>query len=313
MVRTINYGFLIFLILFTTLITSCSINEIQICDLNNDGKVDSSELELCHGISSSSSSSGGPNSIDLNINLSQALVVVQLQPGSVSQQQKLSYQKEYWPSLVSLIDLADDYNVDLTLVVSPQWAKYILADNNKLQLIRNWEEQGHELGFYHRGPSDSVVWDGYTNNLNFFNDSKYQGNIDDAMDLLLQLPAKSQMNTYDGTDVNTDIPISRGLVYEIEGEGSITPLLWFPSEASYDVGDVWQMHHRCFVCDSVDSATIIDVKQAIDAGAENQTLGIVFNGKNYANNPQQVQALFALFQEYNIKVITASEVMNKWD
>ncbi|MFQ5570773.1 MAG: T9SS type A sorting domain-containing protein [Rhodothermales bacterium] len=63
--------------------------------------------------------------------------------------------------LIRLVDTAASYGVLLTLEFTPQWADAILADPLKLDRVRAWQQQGHEVGAHHHGiyhPS----WDGYT-------------------------------------------------------------------------------------------------------------------------------------------------------
>lgn len=59
-----------------------------------------------------------------------------------------------------MVDEANKYNIKLTIMLSAQWADYIL-ENDKLDEVRSWSEQGHEIAAHHHSVRHGS-WDGYT-------------------------------------------------------------------------------------------------------------------------------------------------------
>jgi len=86
----------------------------------------------------------------------------------------LAHQKEFWPVAIDLIKLANKYNAKLTLQFNPQWAEYILKDKNKFNLLKEWQNRGHEIGLHHHG-YDHGNWNGYTNRPGKENEPRFRG------------------------------------------------------------------------------------------------------------------------------------------
>jgi len=66
-----------------------------------------------------------------------------------------------FPVLIRFVDLATRYDTPLTIELTPQWTQVILADSVKLQHVRMWQAQGHEIAVHHHGIYHAV-WDRYT-------------------------------------------------------------------------------------------------------------------------------------------------------
>ena len=134
--------------------------------------------------------------------------------------------------LKNFVQMADNFKVKLTLQFAPSWAKMILSDENKIELMRRWQANGHEIAAHHHGATHGWEWDGYTNlsasewqknrqevysrsgqdkkavqslakqnNLG----EKYFGNMDDYMILLRKLAGSEKIFTM-GPDRKTDWP-----------------------------------------------------------------------------------------------------------
>lgn len=136
--------------------------------------------------------------------------------------------------LKKFVQMADDFKVKLTLQFTPSWAKMILADENKLKILRQWETNGHETAAHHHGATHGWEWDGYTNlsemewqktrqevydrsgqdkkivqSLTKQNDlgERYFGNMDDYMLLYKKLAGSGKVFTMSmGPDRKTDWP-----------------------------------------------------------------------------------------------------------
>jgi len=61
-----------------------------------------------------------------------------------------------------MVKKANEYNIKLTLMFSPQWADYIVKDPERLSEVKRWEEEGHEIAAHHHSIYHGN-WDGYTN------------------------------------------------------------------------------------------------------------------------------------------------------
>ena len=74
----------------------------------------------------------------------------------------LTFQRVFWPSVVNMVQIADSFNIKLTLALQSQMAEYILQDTNKINIFNNWVQNGHELAMHHHGIGH-IDWGGYTN------------------------------------------------------------------------------------------------------------------------------------------------------
>lgn len=64
---------------------------------------------------------------------------------------------ENYAILKEMIKKADEYNIKLTLMFSPQWADLIQLDD-----LEAWKDRGHEIAAHHHSIYHGS-WDGYTN------------------------------------------------------------------------------------------------------------------------------------------------------
>lgn len=65
-------------------------------------------------------------------------------------------------TLQEMIRKADEYNIKLTIMFTPQWAEYISKSNERLKELKKWKAKGHEIAAHHHGIMHGN-WDGYTN------------------------------------------------------------------------------------------------------------------------------------------------------
>ncbi len=68
----------------------------------------------------------------------------------------------HWNTLNRMADSASFYGVPLTMEFSPQWVDMILSDQNKINLIRTWQQKGHEIAGHHHSIYH-CMWDSLTN------------------------------------------------------------------------------------------------------------------------------------------------------
>jgi hypothetical protein len=69
--------------------------------------------------------------------------------------------EESYKALQGMVKLADERNVELTLLFSAQYAAFIASDTARLGELAGWRRSGHEIGAYHQGP-ETAAWDGYS-------------------------------------------------------------------------------------------------------------------------------------------------------
>lgn len=85
-----------------------------------------------------------------------------LPPGLSADVCAQGWQEYFWQTATELVDKANEYGFKLTLAFTPQWGEFIANDAGRLELVRRWKTQGHEIGFQHHSVSH-IDWDGYSN------------------------------------------------------------------------------------------------------------------------------------------------------
>jgi hypothetical protein len=98
-----------------------------------------------------------------------------------------------FPKLVEIVQLADSFGIPLNIQLTPQWGSKILEDPVKLDKIRQWQINGHEIGAHHHGIEAGSGWDGYTDHPPeaWTHPDKYKGTMVDFMNILDQVAGDS--------------------------------------------------------------------------------------------------------------------------
>lgn len=78
--------------------------------------------------------------------------------GSPNQQEAIA---QSYQILKEMVKKADEYNIKLTLMFTPQWADYISESSERMAELELWKKQGHEIAAHHHGLYHGN-WDGYT-------------------------------------------------------------------------------------------------------------------------------------------------------
>jgi len=60
-----------------------------------------------------------------------------------------------WQNMVTMVDLANQYNVPLTIMFWPGSAEYALSSPERIAKVREWQTQGHEIGIHNQGCYDA--------------------------------------------------------------------------------------------------------------------------------------------------------------
>jgi len=199
--------------------------------------------------------------------------------------ESLEHQALFWPTAIDLLSLANRYSNKLTLQFNPQWAEYIVQDRSKLDLLRIWQRQGHEIGLHHHG-YDHGDWNGFTNRPNKKDDPRYRGNIKDMMELM-----RSLIHPY---------PICTGTISDEEYD--------YPHEIKYDTEGI----HVCHARSIPKQVTLGNNNNVIQVGMaflsfegviesfkceykrsnENEIFGLVTHEKDFAINPTIIEDWF---------------------
>ncbi|MFA5126309.1 MAG: hypothetical protein WC462_04900 [archaeon] len=56
-----------------------------------------------------------------------------------------------WQNMVNTVELANQYNVPLTIMFWPGSAEYALVSSERIAQVREWQAQGHEIGLHNQG------------------------------------------------------------------------------------------------------------------------------------------------------------------
>ncbi len=205
--------------------------------------------------------------------------------------------EDMFNTLMEFVDLADQYNIKLTLLFTSQWAEMILSDGHKINLLSQWQENGHEMGGHHHGAS-VCPWDGYTdldvNGVEFMDRQNevpcpeavrdqeiYLGNMDDYMNLLSNL---GSIKTVTMSDADVDWP--EGAVYSAGGRRLIEAISE-PQLVMYNGRQVYKLSSAPLKSTSTvlgELITINDLK--IEYLSEKEgVFGVVAHAVDYKNDP----------------------------
>ncbi len=121
--------------------------------------------------------------------------------------ENLKYQEALWPSAVKMVEAANVKNFKLTLCFNPQWGEYILADNARIEITKQWQKQGHEIAFHHHG-YDSPDWNGFSNrdDQKIKNSPKYRGKVAEGFSFIEKLAIPEKVVTGTVSDSQKDLP-----------------------------------------------------------------------------------------------------------
>lgn len=118
------------------------------------------------------------------------------------------WQEYLFDTAKKLVQKADEYGFTLTLAFNPQWAEYILLDKSKINIIKEWQEKGHEVAFHHHS-INHVDWNGYSNAPDAINHPiPFLGDVDVGLDFVKNLATPSDVTTAMIGGLPTDMPQS---------------------------------------------------------------------------------------------------------
>jgi len=59
--------------------------------------------------------------------------------------------RDRWQNMVTMVELANQYNTPLTIMFWPGSAEYALSSPERIAKVREWQAQGHEIGLHNQG------------------------------------------------------------------------------------------------------------------------------------------------------------------
>jgi hypothetical protein len=213
----------------------------------------------------------------------------------------LKYQERFWPALVSLVNMAEQYNSRLTLQFNPQWAEYILMDKDKLNLLKQWQKQGHEVALHHHG-YDHNDWNGYTNRIGKNNDPRHRGNVKDMMKLMTQLILPYKLLSGTITDEEFDCP--KDIKYDTEGI-RINHARSKPQKVVLGGNEVIQVSMALLSFDG----DIKSFKQEYLKSEKNDIFGVVTHEYDFYKNPKIIEEWLKFIKAQGGKIQSVSNII----
>jgi len=210
----------------------------------------------------------------------------------------------FWPSTISLIDLANKYNAELTLQFNPQWAEYILNEEGHANKIREWQKKGHEVGLHHHG-YEHGDWNGYTNRPGKEDDPRFRGTTKDLIEIMVQLVGPYQLFTGTISDEKFDYP--EGLRYDTEGirvehAKSKPKCVTLGGKKVIQVG----MAFLSFEGD------IESFKREYLRSNENEIFGVVTHEKDFFKNPEIIEEWFQFIISGGKTITSVSKIITDY-
>jgi hypothetical protein len=117
-------------------------------------------------------------------------------------------------NLETMVADANERSLRLTIMLTAQWADYIVASSDRLRQVRGWGEAGHELAGHHHSVYHPGSWDGYTD----FSDlerreirgpsdrTEYLGTLDDWADHVMAVASDLSSGCSNGEVDKRSIP-----------------------------------------------------------------------------------------------------------
>jgi hypothetical protein len=221
----------------------------------------------------------------------------------------IDYAADRWGPLQALVADADAYGHKLTLLFSPQFARWVSQDSTRTALVKFWQSQGHEVGVHHHGPSHGV-WDGYSDSTNQMSDADYQGTLSDMLAEVAKLSRDGSIRTANvGTTDDAVAEWPPDVPYEADGGlGGVSDLISTPQSVVRGGQDVTALRHAQYGT-GIQDVTLSDIENAALNLGDGQVLGLVFHDQDYADNPALFRDLFQHLSEWGTPIHTVRSIL----
>jgi len=236
------------------------------------------------------------------------------------------WQEYHFETAQNLVQKADEFGFHLTLMFNPQWAEYILQDSARTDVVRQWQERGHEISYHHHS-FNHVDWNGYSNDPIASGIPIYLGDVDTGLNLVRTLagPASVTSAMIDGLpidmpqsyeDTTEDLILAGGSQYDsFELYGELRSLK--PSKVIKDNGGtIIRVAHRQLTWMSDD----ISIEEALDIFQEeyknmqsDEVYGVVFHCFDYLAATASYDEWFEFIANNGDMVKSVSEVVADYE
>lgn len=236
------------------------------------------------------------------------------------QKPEFLHQEQYWHRLVQMISISNQYDAKITLLFNPQWAMYILMDQNRYDKIKEWQNQGHEVGLHYHMVTHGD-WCGYTNrNDPVYADSPYyHGSVADMMHVMNQLADPEPVLTACcGADIATkpfpyckpvpsgfidEIDFPREIIYDIDGifDGRTSPI-------QFEFNGKTRYHLRHGLARQ--KSDIEERFNELDSAEFDEIIGFVTHESDY--DPELLKEVFRYLKKRQIHVQTVRHIMKNY-
>ncbi len=249
----------------------------------------------------------------------------------------LTFQRLIWPSVVSMVQTADSFNIKLTLALQSQMAEYILRDTQKINIFNDWVQNGHELAMHHHGIGH-VDWGGYTNRFQgtvypgddfyldrYLNSGLYRGDMQQSFIYLQQLATTLNDSVVTGCITDTQIDKPDEIRYLTEGGNqedliSIPDTVSLPNETFYFISHCQlvsvytDINNLIIEDDSINYEFAVErldyIKANLDQVDENEIMGIVFHAFDQYRFPDIYRELFYYLNQNQVNNNSIKELMS---
>ncbi len=212
----------------------------------------------------------------------------------------LNFQNRHWAAAVDFIRLAGKYDARLTLQFNPQWAEYILLEKGRHDLLKQWRQEGHEIGLHHHG-YDHGSWNGYTNRVGKEKDKRYRGSVSDMMELMGRLAYPKDFLS--GTISDEEIDYPECVKYDTEGIG-IGHASRKPLKVTLAGRQVIQFGMACMSYDGdIESFKREYMKSSVD-----DIFGVITHESDFATDSFILEEWFEFLRSNNQRIRTVSEI-----
>jgi len=219
---------------------------------------------------------------------------------------------EMWPYLQDFITSADAGNHDLTLAFAHHWASNILANSTRLNDVRTWETNGHELALHHHSRDHPTEWDGYSNSPTPPRPNAYKGNMSALMDLMNQLPIDGKIVTAAGDGRETDWHPE--LLYSAEaGDKVPADMVSQPETKTYGGNDVmmvtkagYKVHFTSY------DLTLNFIDSELNASTDADIHGFVIQNETFIDYVSELQALFDLLESRGVPLRSLGDILSNY-
>ena len=245
--------------------------------------------------------------VENNSALGAAYLIIHFEPATDAQID------EIWPYLQDFISSADAGNHEITLAFAHHWASNILDNSTRLNEVRTWETNGHELALHHHSRDHPTEWDGYSNSPTPPRPSTYKGNMSALMELMNQLPADGKMVTAAGDGRETDW--HPDLLYSAEaGDKVPADMVSQPETITYVGNDVmmvtkagYQVHFTSY------DLNLEYIDSELNTTSDADILGFVIQNETFIDFVSELQALFDLLENRSLPLRSLGDILSNYE